>query len=66
MNWAVIKDNYVIDYIIWDGVSSYTYPFPYDYLKQDNNNIAAIGDWYNEVTDTYYRPVSKGADYIEE
>jgi hypothetical protein len=30
--WAVIKSNYVIDIIIWDGVTNWQYPGDHDLL----------------------------------
>jgi hypothetical protein len=57
--WLVIKDNYVIDYVVWDGVTPYVYPFPHDLLKEDIDRIAGIGDWYEMSEDIFYRPLGK-------
>jgi len=59
MKWFVIKDNYVIDNIEWDGTTPYTYPFPHDYLKQDTEFVAGVGDWYESTEDIFYRPLGK-------
>ena len=59
MRWLVIKNNYVIDAIVWDGISSYTYPFPHDYLKEDTQEVAGVGDWYESSEDIFYHPLGK-------
>lgn len=58
-SWFVIKDNYVIDYIRWSGVTDYTYPLPHDYLLEDLEGLGGIGDWYEASEDIFYRPISK-------
>jgi hypothetical protein len=57
--WFVIKDNYVIDYVIWDGVTSWNYPYPYDSLKEDTTYMPGVGDWYEASEDIFYRPLGK-------
>ena len=59
MRWLVLKDNYVIDIIEWDGITPYTYPFLHDYLTQDPNDLAGIGDWFETSEDIFYRPIGK-------
>jgi len=59
MRWLVIKNNYVIDAIVWDGVTSYAYPFSHDYLKEDTQGVAGVGDWYESSEDIFYRPIGK-------
>lgn len=61
--WLVIKDNYVIDYVIWDGITPYTYPLPHDSIKEDIDGHAGIGDWYEASEDIFYRPLSTPPDY---
>jgi hypothetical protein len=64
--WLVIKDNYVIDYIVWDGITPYVYPFPHDFLKENITGpagSACIGDWYEESEDIFYRPLSTPPDF---
>jgi hypothetical protein len=63
MRWLVIKDNYVINAIEWDGVTPYTYPLPHDVLMQDPNELAGIGDWYESAEQVFYRPLTTPPDY---
>ncbi len=58
-NWLVIKNNYVIDHIVWDGITPYTYSFPHDFLKENIDGMAGIGDWYETSEDIFYRPLGK-------
>lgn len=62
-NLIIIKDNYVIDYLAWDGVTPYVYPYPYDLIIEDTENIAGIGDWYEVSEDIFYRPTKTPPDY---
>lgn len=58
MRYLVIKDNYVIQAIEWDGVTEYTYPFPHDTLIQDpTDGYAGIGDWYEASEHRFLRYV---------
>lgn len=44
-NWAIIKNSEVINSIIWDGVSTWKYPFPFDEIIQsDELQIGMIKD----------------------
>lgn len=61
--WCVIKNNYVIDYIMWDGVTPYTYPFPHDSIKEDTEGSASIGDWYETSEKIFYRPLKTPPDF---
>ena len=61
--WCVIKNNYVIDYIMWDGVTPYTYPFPHDSIKEDTEGSASIGDWYESLENIFYRPLKTPPDF---
>lgn len=60
--WLVIKNNYVIDYIVWDGQTPWSYPAPYDFLLEDTFG-AGIGDWYEPSEKIFYRPLSTPPDY---
>lgn len=55
MKYLVIKDNYVINTIIWDGVTPYTYPEPHDLLLQDIAETVGIGDYYDPTDNTFWR-----------
>lgn len=51
MKYAVIKDDQVIDTVLWDGVTEWEYPFPHDELIQsDELGIGMCrdenGEWY--------------------
>lgn len=59
MKYLVIKDNYVIDTIIWDGVTPYVYPNPHDLLLPDVNQTVGIGDYYEEVDNTFWKQVGE-------
>ena len=61
--WCVIKNNYIIDYIVWDGITPYTYPFPHDLLKEDIEGSAGIGDWYETSEEIFYRPLKTPPDF---
>jgi hypothetical protein len=65
MRWLVLKDNYIINNIEWDGVTPYTYPFPHDFLMNGENNPAGIGDWYESSEDIFYRPLKTPPDFPE-
>ena len=36
MRYAIIKNNEVINVIIWDGKTKFEYPFDYDEMMQSN------------------------------
>jgi hypothetical protein len=55
MKYLVIKDNYVINTIIWDGVTPYTYPEPHDQLLPDVAETVGIGDYYDSTDNTFWR-----------
>ena len=57
--WAVIKSNYVIDIIIWDGVTNWQYPGDHDLLIEDPEEMLGHGDWYESSEDIFYRPIGK-------
>lgn len=57
MKYLIIKDNYVIDVILWDGVTPYTYPFPHDLLLLDAEESVSIGDYYDSTDDTFWKQV---------
>lgn len=60
--WCVIKNNYVIDYIIWDGITPYVYPFDHDSIIEDTERLAGIGDWYESSENIFYRPLKTPPD----
>lgn len=43
MNYAIIKDNKVINRVVWDCASDWTYPFPHDEIREDEAGLLAIG-----------------------
>ena len=57
--WAVIKSNYVIDVIIWDGITPFQYPGNHDTLIEDPDEILGRGDWYESTENIFYRPIGK-------
>ena len=62
--WLILKANYVIDVILWDGLTSYTYPFPHDTMMEDPTGEAVgIGDWYESTEGVYYRPLETPPDF---
>jgi len=61
--WAILKSNYVIDVIMWDGVTPYQYPFPYDIMMEDTTYSIGIGDWYEASEGVFYRPLSIPPDF---
>lgn len=64
--WLVIKDNYVINAFIWDGIQEYTYPDPHDLILEDVDQSVGIGMWYEESENNFYQPVNKPNDIPEE
>ena len=61
--WAILKSNYVIDVILWDGVTPYQYPFDHDTMLEDTTFNAGIGDWYEPSEGVYYRPLTPPPDF---
>ncbi len=57
--WIIIKNNYVIDCVAWDGVTDFTYPFPHDTMLEATGDYAYAGrgDWYEASEDIFYRPL---------
>jgi len=64
--WLVIKDNYVINAFIWDGVTEYTYPDAHDLIIEDVAQNVGIGMWYEESEGNFYQPVKKPIDNPKE
>ena len=61
--WLVMRNNYVINVIFWDGVTPYSYPEPYDELREDSSESINIGDWYEPTENVFYRPLTTPPDY---
>jgi hypothetical protein len=61
--WCVLKDNWVIDRVLWDGITPWEYPSPYDIIIEDTDESLAIGDWYEQVEGIFYRPLKTPPDY---
>jgi len=61
--WAVIKSNYVINIVMWDGVTSWQYPGDYDYMIEENTENVGYGDWYEAPEGVFYRPLSSPPDF---
>ena len=61
--WLIIKDNYVINAIIWDGVTEYEYPDPYDKMIEDVEEYINIGMWYEEAENLFYSPTGVPEDW---
>ena len=52
--YAIIKNNYVINYIVIDDIDNYQYPEPYDFIYHDVNDKAFLGAWYEQSEDIFY------------
>ena len=56
MNYAIIKNNEVINVIIWDGITAFHYPFEHDSMVQSNELQIGMklidGVWKFEETET--------------
>jgi hypothetical protein len=63
MIYAILKSNYVIDLIAWDGVTSYQYHSTYDVMVPDPDAVITIGDWYEASEGVFYRPLTTPPDY---
>ena len=61
--WAVIKSNYVIDVVVWDGVTPWQYPGEHDSLIEENTENVGYGDWYESSEGVFYRPLSTPPDF---
>lgn len=61
--WAVIKSNYVIDVVVWDGVTPWQYPGDYDLLIEENTENVGYGDWYEASEEIFYRPLTTPPDF---
>ncbi len=48
---------------MWDGVTPYQYPFPYDTMMEDTTYSIGIGDWYEPAENIFYRPLSIPPDF---
>lgn len=64
--WLIIKNGYVVNKVVWDGVSNWSYPLPHDLIIEDINENIGIGDWYEEDEGIFYRPLSKPPDFPDE
>jgi hypothetical protein len=58
-HWAVIKDGYVIDVVLWDPEQQpdWKYPHPHDQLVLDEQQRVMIGDQYRQEEGRFYRIV---------
>jgi hypothetical protein len=63
MKWFIIKDNYIINHVEWDGITPYVYPYPHDTIIQDIDELGSIGDWYEASENIFYRPLSTPPDF---
>ena len=61
--WAIIKSNYVIDVIIWDGDTPYQYPGNHDLMIEDTTEMVGYGDWYEVSEGIFYSPLSTPPDF---
>ena len=61
--WAVLKSNYVIDVVIWDGVSPWYYIGEYDSIVEDKHQVAGWGDWYETLEEIFYKPLTTPPDF---
>ena len=64
--YAIVKQNYVIDKITWDQqmYPDYVYFFSYDSMIEDINENVGIGDWYESSEGIFYRPLSTPPDLV--
>jgi hypothetical protein len=61
--WAIIKSNYVIDIIIWDGNTPYQYPGDHDLMIEEPTEKVGYGDWYEISEGIFYSPLSIPPDF---
>lgn len=66
MYWLIIKNNYVIAKIVWNGEGQCPYPGPYDKLIQDVEEAIGVGFWYEESENMFYMPAGTPPDYPQE
>lgn len=64
--WLIIKNNYVINRVIWDGETDWTYPGEHDLIIEDVDQNLSIGDWYEEEESLFYRPLGIPPDWPDE
>ena len=60
MVYLIIKSNYVINRIQWDGVTQIDHGG--DTAIEDIGENVCIGDWYEEAEGVFYGPRSKPND----
>lgn len=65
---AIIRGGYVVNMVEWDpeAAPGWTYPHPHDKVVQDLDENVAVGDWYEEAEDIFYRPLRTPSDLPEE
>jgi hypothetical protein len=61
--WIILKNNYAINAIEWDGITEYQYPFEHDSMYEDIEGKVNIGDWYEQSENLFYRPLETPPDY---
>lgn len=54
--WAVIKDDVVIDSVLWDGETEWEYPFPYDELIEITEELKIGIDWWKDEEGNWNEP----------
>lgn len=60
MIYLIIKNNYVTNRILWDGVQDIKHDG--DLIIPDKLENVCIGDWYEEAEDIFYGPRSMPND----
>ena len=61
--WAVIKDDVVIDSVLWDGEAEWQYPQSHDELIEITEEIKIGIGWYRNE-EGWHEPV--GSSFINE
>lgn len=64
--WLVLKNNYVIAKVVWDGVTPWQYPYPHDQLIEDVNCNIGVGYWYEATENMFYVPIGIPPDLPDE
>lgn len=64
--WLILKNNYVIDRVVWDGETDWTYSREHDSIIEDTEQNVGIGDWYEELEGLFYRPIGIPLDWPDE
>lgn len=59
--YAMVKDNLVYNTSLWDGDPNTWMP-PNDGTIMIENDYAAIGDWWEEAEQRFYRPIPNNTD----